>query len=117
MAVINLTHDALENFDANPAHSHTLPGYYYYDPDIYARELPAIFYRSWLYGGHVSMLAEPGDYMVRDIGDQSVIILCDRDGALQGYHNVCQHRAHRLLEGEGRVRTLISCPYHAWSYD
>ncbi len=117
MTVINLTHDALENFDDNPAYSHTLPGYYYYDPDIYARELPAIFYRSWLYAGHVCMLAEPGDYMVRDIGDQSIIILRDRDGELRGYHNVCQHRAHRLLEGEGRIRTLISCPYHAWAYD
>jgi len=117
MAVINLTHDALENFSADPERSHTLPGYYYYDPDIYARELPAIFYRSWLYAGHVSKLAEAGDYMVRDIGDQSVVILRDRDGALRGYHNVCQHRAHPLLKGEGRIKTLITCPYHAWSYD
>lgn len=117
MTVINLTHDALENFDKDPAVSYTLPGFYYYDPDIYAREFPAIFYRRWLYAGHVSMLANVGEYIVRDIGDQSVIILRDRDGELRGYHNVCQHRAHRLLEGEGQIKTLISCPYHAWAYD
>lgn len=117
MTVINLTHDAIQNFDENPEQSHTLPGYYYYDPDIYAREFPAIFYKTWLYAGHVSMLGEVGEYIVRDIGDQSVIILRDRDGELRGYHNVCQHRAHRLLEGEGRIKTLISCPYHSWAYD
>ena len=26
-------------------------------------------------------------------------------------------RAHELLKGEGNVRKLIVCPYHAWSYD
>ncbi len=105
------------NFASDPARSHTLPGHYYYDPEIYAREMSAIFYHSWLYAGHVSKLIQPGDYMVRDIGDQSVLIMRDRDGTLRGYHNVCQHRAHRLLEGEGRVKNLISCPYHAWAYD
>lgn len=117
MTVINLMHDAIQRFDKNPEQSHTLPGFYYHDPDIYAREFPAIFYKTWLYAGHVSTLADVGDYVVRDIGDQSVIILRDRAGELRGYHNVCQHRAHRLLEGEGRIKTLISCPYHAWSYD
>jgi choline monooxygenase len=38
-----------------------------------------------------------------------------RDGALRGFYNVCQHRAHELLEGSGNAR-VITCPYHAWSY-
>jgi len=37
---------------------------------------------------------------------------------LRGFFNVCQHRAHRLLEGEGRLGApAITCPYHAWSYE
>ena len=35
---------------------------------------------------------------------------------LQAFYNVCQHRGHRLLEGQGN-KQCISCPYHAWTYD
>ena len=61
--------DALARFDANPEHSYTLPGSYYHEPEVYDREMPAIFHRTWQYACHVSLLAEPGDYFVRDIGD------------------------------------------------
>ena len=117
MTIINSKNNKIENFDIRPENSRSLPGHYYFDEEILAREMPAIFYRSWQYAGHVSMLAKPRDYIVRDIGDQSVIILRDSNGELRGFHNVCQHRAHRLLEGEGRIKALITCPYHAWSYD
>ncbi len=29
---------------------------------------------------------------------------------------MCQHRAHLLVEGEGRANAIV-CPYHAWTYD
>lgn len=102
--------------DPDPAKAWTLPGYYYYDADIYRNELSRIFYRSWQYVCHVSCLREPGAYRVRDIGEQSLFVLRDHDGELRAFHNVCQHRAHRLLEGEGQVGQRIVCPYHAWAY-
>ncbi|MDZ4737197.1 MAG: aromatic ring-hydroxylating dioxygenase subunit alpha [Rhodospirillaceae bacterium] len=118
MSHLNLAHDALQRIDRDPARSYTLPGFYYYDPDIFEREKRAIFYRTWQYVGHVSMLATPGRYIVREIVDQSVIVLRDREGALRSYFNVCQHRAHRLLEGEGQLPAAsITCPYHTWTYD
>jgi len=105
-------------FDANPLRSRVMPGRYYHDPAIYGREQGAIFQRTWQYVGHVSMLPEPGSFMVRDIGDQSIVLLRDGGGRLRGFFNVCQHRAHRLLEGEGRLGApAITCPYHAWSYE
>ncbi len=103
-------------FDHDPDKSWTLPGHYYYEAEIYRRELDRIFYRSWQYVCHVSRLRKPGCYHVRDIGDQSVFVLRDVDGELRAYHNVCQHRAHRLLEGEGDIGQRIVCPYHAWAY-
>ena len=30
--------------------------------------------------------------------------------------NVCRHRMSTLLEGRGRVRSIV-CPYHAWTYN
>ncbi len=116
-SIIPMGADPEKTFETEPERSFTLPGNYYYDPVVFAAEMPAIMYRNWIYAGHICSLEKPGSYMVRDIGDQSVMIMKDRTGEVVAYHNVCQHRAHRLLEGEGRVRTLIVCPYHSWSYD
>ena len=95
----------------------TLPGNFYFDPDQYDREKQNIFYRSWQYVGHVSMLAEPSTYLVREIDDESILVTRSHDGELRAFYNVCQHRAHRLLEGEGQLRSGIICPYHNWTYD
>lgn len=107
----------IDRFEAEPERSRTLPGRYYWDPEIFEQERRRIFHRSWQYVGHVSMLPEPGSYIARDILDQGVFVLRDRAGELKAFFNVCQHRAHRLLEGEGKLSAFITCPYHAWAYD
>ena len=104
-------------FSDDPYRSHTLPGSYYYAPGVFELEKQAIFNRTWQYVCHVSRVAKPGRFCVRDIGDQSVVVLRDRGGALRAFHNVCQHRAHRLVEGTGRFGSAIVCPYHNWSYE
>ena len=106
----------LEKLTDDPETSWTLPGRLYYDAEIYGRELRDIFYRSWQYVCHVSRLKHAGDYFVRDIGEQSVFVIRDREGEIRAYHNVCQHRAHRLLEDEGKINQRIVCPYHNWAY-
>ena len=104
-------------FSDDPYRSHTLPGSYYYASRVFELEKQAIFNRTWQYVCHVSRVAKPGHYCVRDIGDQSVLVLRDRGGELRAFHNVCQHRAHRLVEGTGRFGSAIVCPYHNWSYE
>jgi choline monooxygenase len=105
-------------FDRDPRRSRTLPGHFYFDPAIFELERRKVFYGSWQYVGHVSMLPEPGSYITRTILDQSVLLLRDRAGEIRAYFNVCQHRAHQLLKGEGRLAAAaITCPYHAWTYD
>jgi len=54
--------------------------------------------------------------MTADVVGQPVYVVRGREGELRGFHNVCQHRAHQLLEGSGNVKALITCPYHAWAY-
>jgi len=104
-------------FSDDPCRSYALPGRYYFDPEIYEREKHTIFNRTWQYVCHVSRLTESGSYAVRDIADQSVVVVRDRDGEIRAFHNVCQHRAHRLLEGAGKIGTAIVCPYHGWAYE
>ena len=96
--------------------SYVLPKRFYTDPMIYEREKQAIFYRSWHYLGHVSQLANPGDYITGRIVDQNVFLIRD-DDSIRGFFNVCQHRGHQLLaDGAGSVGRIV-CPYHAWCYE
>ena len=105
----------VERFDPDPGRSYTLPSRLYVDPAVYAWEQQAIFARSWTYAGHLGALAEPGCYVTCSVADQNILIIRGKDGALRGFYNVCQHRAHELLKGSGRAK-VITCPYHAWSY-
>jgi carnitine monooxygenase subunit len=97
------------------ATSRTLPGWVYTDPAVFEREREAIHFRSWHYAGTSQELAKPGDYVTARILDQTIIVIRGKDEALRGFYNVCQHRAHELLRGRGRVN-MITCPYHAWTY-
>ena len=95
--------------DEDPARSYLLPAGYYIDPGIFEREKQAILFRGWHYLGHASQVAAPGDYITGRIVDQSVCVIRGSDGTLHAFYNVCQHRAHELLQGTGNVR-VITCP-------
>ncbi|MBK8159172.1 MAG: Rieske 2Fe-2S domain-containing protein [Rhodospirillaceae bacterium] len=101
--------------DQDPARSYTLPARFYTDPDIFAAEREAIFYRGWHMACHANDLAEVGSYVTAAIFDQKVFICRGKDNVLRGFYNVCAHRAHELLAGSGKAK-VITCPYHAWSY-
>lgn len=100
----------------DPACSDTLPGSVYTSEASLSAEREKLFFSSWHYAGASGQLVNPGDYLTARLLDQSIVVMRGRDGALRGFYNVCQHRAHELLEGNGNVR-VITCPYHAWSYN
>ena len=114
MADLQLIHPKLPSED--PANSVTLHKSYYTSPAIFEQEKQDLFYKTWHYAGWVGDLQEPGQYLTASLFDQHVIIIRGRDGELAGFHNVCKHRGHTLLNGKGRV-TRITCPYHSWVYD
>ena len=95
----------------------TAPASWFTSPVRYARELDRIFHRRWLCACRASDVAHPGDYAVRTVGTESVIITRDEHGAPRAFHNVCRHRGTRLCEeARGHFDAGIQCPYHAWTY-
>jgi phenylpropionate dioxygenase-like ring-hydroxylating dioxygenase large terminal subunit len=98
----------------------TLPQQYFVSPEVFAREQEKIFSRQWVCVGHQSEIAKAGDYFVREVAGESLIILRDKGGKLRGFYNVCRHRGTRLREHRAaqacRHVTVIQCPYHAWTY-
>ncbi|MGH6890738.1 MAG: aromatic ring-hydroxylating oxygenase subunit alpha [Dongiaceae bacterium] len=102
---------------ADPMRSAALPGHLYSDPAVFAEEKRRLFYKSWQVVAHDSELPNVGDYVCASIVDQGLFVLRGADGALRAFFNVCQHRAHELLKDRGNVKSVIVCPYHAWSYE
>ncbi len=95
-----------------------LPPAAFLEPAVLDWELANIFRAGWVCAGHVSAVAEPGAFVRREVGGESIVVVGGEDGEVRAFHNVCRHRGARLLEeAEGQVRRRLRCPYHAWSYD
>ena len=106
-----------QKFHPDPARSYTLPARYYTDPAVLGLERTEIFFKNWLYVCHREKLAKPGDYVTTSIFEQNIALIKGKDGQVRAFYNVCSHRAHQLLAGEGTVRAkTVTCPYHAWAY-
>src|SRR3546814_17718157 len=60
-----------------------------------------------------------GDWVTRDIEgiSASVVIVRGQDDQIRAFHNICSHRALKLVWGERGCDKRFVCPYHAWSYD
>src|SRR5437762_13873086 len=56
----------------------TLPGRYYNAPEIWAEERERILARRWICVGRDAELGQPGDYAVRAVGGESVMIVRGR---------------------------------------
>lgn len=107
----------LERFKPeDAARSYTLPAHLYFDPEVFEAEKEAIFYKNWNFVCAANQLEAPGAYTTTRIGDQNIAIVRGADGQIRAFHNVCSHRAHQLLSGQGKTRMIV-CPYHAWAYE
>ena len=82
--------------------THALDARYYTDAEIYRAEQNAIFARTWNYAGHISDLPEKGSYFTFKIAEQNLFCVRGRDDEIRAFYNVCQHRAHELVQGKGK---------------
>lgn len=94
----------------------SLDARYYTDPEIYRMEKTGLLARTWQFAGHASQLKNTGDYFTLEMVDQNLFCIKGHDGAIRTFYNVCQHRAHQLVSGEGTTRVVV-CPYHSWTYE
>ena len=91
--------------------SRTLPRELYTTKDVLDLELDRIHARSWNCVGRASALAQPGDYMLRDVAGESIIVLRDRSHTIRAFFNICRHRGTRICVAErGHLPETIQCP-------
>src|SRR5262245_15841351 len=97
--------------------AYSLPAWIYSDPDFFELEKQKIFRTSWQLVCHLSDIPRPGDFHRFDFLGESIVAVRGEDGQVRSFHNVCRHRASRLLDDtSGNCGRRITCPYHAWTY-
>lgn len=94
----------------------SLEARYYTDPAVYQQEMAGLLARTWQFAGHVSQIPNVGDYFAFEIAGESLFAIRGRDEEVRVFYNVCQHRAHELVQGTGTTRVVV-CPYHQWTYE
>jgi phenylpropionate dioxygenase-like ring-hydroxylating dioxygenase large terminal subunit len=86
------------------------------DPELYSLELSRIFARCWCFVAHESEIPTPGDYVLRNIGQDQFIVVRDEDGVLRVLLNNCTHRGSPVCRAEKGNTSHFRCSYHSWVY-
>ncbi len=98
--------------------SDLLPRWTYRNPEFFELELDNLFKPNWMLAGHVSDVAQPGDYLTFEGFGERAMIIRGEDGELRAFHNICRHRGAFLLDKpRGHCHRTLSCPFHGWTYD
>jgi phenylpropionate dioxygenase-like ring-hydroxylating dioxygenase large terminal subunit len=88
----------------------------YTSPAFAALENEYLWTRTWQFACLEDQLVNPGDHVVYDVADQSLIVVRTHDGGIKAFHNACLHRGTKLRVDDGRVASF-RCPFHGWRWD
>jgi Rieske 2Fe-2S family protein len=104
--------------DVMPVGATTLPARFYVAPEYFRREMDRLFARMWICAGRVEQVERPGQFFLREVLGETIIVTSNAGGQVNAFYNVCRHRGTKLCtDSEGSFGRSIQCPYHAWTYD
>jgi phenylpropionate dioxygenase-like ring-hydroxylating dioxygenase large terminal subunit len=95
----------------------SLPPSLYVSPSFFELEKRRIFLQDWYCFGHATDFARPGDFLATELLGEPLLIWAGTQGQIRAFSNICRHRNTILAPaGRGKAR-LLTCPYHAWTYN
>ncbi|MBL4622959.1 MAG: Rieske 2Fe-2S domain-containing protein [Immundisolibacteraceae bacterium] len=87
----------------------------YTSEQIFDDEMDAIFHHGWVFVGHDSEIPNAGDYVLRQLGVQPVIMTRDKEGGVNVIRNRCAHRANMVCVMRAKIKKCRSAPITAGS--
>ena len=97
--------------------AHGLPNECYLNDDYLEFEKEKIFKNNWTMIGVASSVPNPGDAKPFNLLGIPILIVRNKENEVKVFHNVCSHRGFKLVDQECKLKNVIRCPYHSWSYD
>lgn len=84
--------------------------------EVFQAEMERIFARTWVFVAHESEIPNKGDYVLRKIGLDPVIVSRDDSGQIHVMSNHCRHRGAQVCQTDRGNAAHFRCPYHGWTY-
>tara|TARA_Y100000590_G_scaffold347691_1_gene398421 strand:+ start:7043 stop:8218 length:1176 start_codon:yes stop_codon:yes gene_type:complete len=101
-----------------PIHeAHGLPNECYTSKEYTLIERKKLFEDKWIVIGVASSLPNIGDAKPIDLLGIPILLVRTKKNEIKVFHNICSHRGLKLVNKPGKIKNLIRCPYHSWSYD
>ena len=79
---------------------------------MYSLERRAIYSKKWVLVSHEARFPEPGTYLQLQEAGFAFFLVRDRQGQINGFHNVCRHRAYPVVQEQSGKASILSCQYH-----
>lgn len=113
-AVLN---PAIDELPARQRHGYSLEQDFYCSDDVFRLDMDRVISRQWLLVDHESRIPNRGDYFLFKVGGDEIIIIREDEDKIHALFNVCRHRGSRVCLDQDGHKRLLTCPYHAWSYN
>ena len=87
----------------------------YLSREFHEHEAKKLWPKTWQMVAREEQLLNPGDHVIYDIVDQSIILMRGSDRKIRGFYNSCLHRGRALRDGAGSVKE-IKCSFHGFTW-
>ena len=94
-----------------------LPGSTYSDPGFLELERHTLFRGTWVAAAVASQLPNPGDVLPVDVAGWPLVLVRNRVGDINAFHNICRHRNAAVVSAPAHHLPALRCPWHGWTYD
>src|SRR5215510_10549879 len=91
---------------------HLVDNRLYTEPRAFERERERIFERLWSFYCHESELAQPGQYLAREVAGAPLLVVRNAQGALHAFYNTCRHRGSLVADQPCGRTASFRCRYH-----
>ncbi len=88
----------------------------YVHPKWFADEEKLVFAKSWMFLGFESEIPEAGDYVLRRLGTDQVIVARTEGGEVTALLNACTHRGTAICKASTGNSAHFRCSYHGWTF-
>lgn len=111
-----LTADLVERLNLPTAQAICLPNAAYTDAEYLEAECRTLFAADWAFAGVGAQIPKRGDVAPVTVAGYPILLVRNKMGTVNAFHNVCRHRGLQLVSNAQYGRAALMCPYHAWTY-
>ncbi|MGU9958180.1 MAG: aromatic ring-hydroxylating oxygenase subunit alpha [Arenicellales bacterium WSBS_2016_MAG_OTU3] len=111
-----ISSDVLNKIKQPTAAANGLPNLAYTNAEFALYERDYVLAKTWICLGFASDVPNMGDVYPADIMGLPLVMVRDKNGNVNVFHNVCSHRGQMLVHKACNVKSVIRCPYHSWTY-